>query len=101
MNSGTSNPSSADKSTVPEVRPEGLRETFDSIVIAFILAFVFRAFIIEAFVIPTGSMASTLNGAHGTLICENCGWEYSYGLTDPSAGARGYSITDNAITVCP
>ena len=99
MNTRTANhPSVGDEL---EVQPEGLRETIDSIVIAFILAFVFRAFIIEAFVIPTGSMASTLNGAHGTLICENCGWEYSYGLTDPSAGARGISIDGNAITVCP
>lgn len=58
------------------------RETVDSIVVALILAFVFRAFIVEAFVIPTGSMAATLNGAHGTVVCENCGWEFTYGLID-------------------
>ncbi|MGC3966264.1 MAG: hypothetical protein QM775_02485 [Pirellulales bacterium] len=42
---------------------ESLRETFDSIAIAFILAFLFRTFEAEAFVIPTGSMALTLMGA--------------------------------------
>ena len=37
--------------------PHGGRETVESIVIAVILAFLFRTFVAEAFVIPTGSMA--------------------------------------------
>ena len=37
--------------------PETMRETVESIVVAFILAFLFRTFEAEAFVIPTGSMA--------------------------------------------
>lgn len=41
-----------------------VKETLISITIAFVIAFVFRAFVIEAFVIPTGSMAPTLLGAH-------------------------------------
>lgn len=69
---------------------ESPRETADSIIVALILAFVFRAFIIEAFVIPTGSMAATLNGAHGTLVCENCGWEFTYGLVDTSNAPRQF-----------
>ena len=36
---------------------ESLKETFESVIIAFILAFIFRAYVVEAFVIPTGSMA--------------------------------------------
>jgi signal peptidase I len=43
---------------------ESVKETLISIVIAFAMAFVFRGFVIEAFVIPTGSMAPTLLGAH-------------------------------------
>ncbi len=43
---------------------ESVKETLISIIIAFVLAFVFRGFVIEAFVIPTGSMAPTLMGAH-------------------------------------
>jgi len=56
-----------------------IRQTLESIVVAFILAFVFRAFVIEAFVIPTGSMAATLYGEHMTFICPDCGYEYAYG----------------------
>lgn len=61
---------------------EGVQETIESLVIAFILAFVFRGFLVEAFVIPTGSMAPTLFGKHGAQICPDCGWEYVYGLPD-------------------
>ena len=70
---------------------ESLKETIDSVVVAFILAFVFRGFIVEAFVIPTGSMASTLYGRHGTITCEDCGWEFTYGLADQS-GQSGNPI---------
>jgi signal peptidase I len=58
---------------------ESILETLESIVIAFVLAFVFRAFIIEAFVIPTGSMAPTLNGAHAEVKCSDCGCEFAVG----------------------
>ncbi len=41
-----------------------IRETLISIIISFAMAFVFRGFVIEAFLIPTGSMAPTLLGAN-------------------------------------
>lgn len=48
----------------PRQDEESLRETLVSILIAFVLAFVFRSYVVEPFVIPTGSMAPTLLGAH-------------------------------------
>ncbi len=57
------------------VGDQTIKETLESIVVAFILAFVFRAFVVEAFVIPTGSMAPTLLGRHMRAI-------------DPSTGER-------------
>ena len=62
---------------------ESVRETLESIVVAFILAFVFRAFVVEAFIIPTGSMAGTLLGEHGSVTCSDCGYSYAYGLRTP------------------
>ena len=44
--------------------PGQVKETLISLIIAFIMAFVFRAFVAEAFIIPTGSMAPTLLGQH-------------------------------------
>jgi len=55
------------------------RETVESIVVAFTLALLFRAFEAEAFVIPTGSMAPTLMGRHKDLVCESCGLDYRVG----------------------
>jgi signal peptidase I len=60
----------------PPPRKDGIRETVESVVIAFVLAFLFRAFEAEAFVIPTGSMAPTLMGVHKDLACEKCGIPY-------------------------
>ena len=84
---------------------EGVKDTAESVVVAFILAFVFRAFIIEAFVIPTGSMAATLYGKHGTLTCADCGWEFAYGLTDQASRSlgpgRNGAIKSNTDVFCP
>jgi signal peptidase I len=56
-----------------------LRETIESIAIAFMLAFLFRTFEAEAFVIPTGSMAPTLMGKHLDITCPKCGFNYRVG----------------------
>jgi signal peptidase I len=53
-----------------------IRETVESIVIAFVLAFLFRTFEAEAFVIPTGSMAPTLMGRHKDVYCPKCGHRF-------------------------
>ena len=42
----------------------GVIKTIQSLVVAFVLAMVFRGFVVEGFVIPTGSMAPTLLGQH-------------------------------------
>jgi signal peptidase I len=60
----------------------GTRETIESIVIAIILAFLFRAFEAEAFVIPTGSMAPTLQGQHIDTQCPMCGLRYRTGASE-------------------
>ncbi|MBX3415350.1 MAG: hypothetical protein KF708_21885 [Pirellulales bacterium] len=67
------------------------RETIESILLAFIMAFLFRSFEAEAFVIPTGSMAPTLMGRHKDLVCENCGYSWQSNASDEidaRSGAR-------------
>jgi len=61
---------------------DSLRETLESIVVALILAFLFRTFIAEAFVIPTGSMAPTLFGRHKDVKCPQCGLVYEVGASE-------------------
>lgn len=53
-----------------------VRENFESILIAILLAFILRIFIVEAFKIPTGSMAPTLLGLHKVVKCPNCSWKF-------------------------
>jgi len=60
-----------------------IKDTLESLIIALILAFVFRAFVVEAFVIPTGSMAETLYGAHRDHVCTQCGHRYALGARIP------------------
>ena len=66
------------------------RETVESLAVAFILALLFKAFIAEAFVIPTGSMAPTLMGAHKDIRCEECNYQYQCGASNEfnDVGAR-------------
>lgn len=70
--------STASPATAPHklTNAQATRETVESIVVAVILAFLFRTFVAEAFVIPTGSMAPTLEGNHKDLTCSKCGYQY-------------------------
>src|SRR5580698_5843425 len=63
-----------------------IKETIESILVAFILAFIFRCFVVEPFVIPTGSMAPTLLGAHTRHQCPECGYSFDVDYRPPSNG---------------
>ena len=52
-------------------------ETIQSLLVAFSLALAFRGFVVEGFVIPTGSMAPTLLGQHYRLRTPDTGYEYA------------------------
>ena len=60
--------------------PKKVRDHVEGIYIAIVLAFVLRAFLLEAFVIPTGSMANALYGEHLSLVCPSCQIDYTYGI---------------------
>ncbi len=60
-----------------------IRDWIESIVIAFILAMVIRAFVVQAFKIPTGSMRPTL--LEGDIIMVN---KFLYGAKIPFTGLR-------------
>ena len=62
-------------------RADGTRETIESIVIALMLAFLFRTFEGEAFEIPTGSMGPTLMGRHKDVNCPHCGYPFQAGVS--------------------
>ena len=86
-------------------RAEEVANTFEWLITAFILAFVFRAFVMEAFRIPTGSMADTLKGAHFRLCCQQCGYKYERGFRPEDYGLGEDSIPSGSVsppeTRCP
>ena len=79
-------PFASNSSRRADPRESNVKETVEQILIAFILAFIFRCFIVEAFVIPTGSMAPTLLGAHMDFRCPDCGWHWKVNYSGDSDG---------------
>ncbi len=56
-----------------ETMKDKLRENIESLVVAVALALVIRASVVEAFVVPTGSMAPAIYGQHVETTCDTCG----------------------------
>jgi signal peptidase I len=52
------------------------REVFETIVFVVVLVLMLKLFVAEAFVIPTGSMASTLYGDQVVVTCPDCGQKF-------------------------
>lgn len=55
-------------------------DTVQSLIVAFIIAMIFRGFVVEGFVIPTGSMAPTLLGQHMLVESSQTGSSTPVGL---------------------
>ena len=82
-------------------RDIGVRETIESIIVAIILALMFRAYEAEAFIIPTGSMAPSLQGQHMDLECGNCGVRYRSGASyEASTAEKNFDIESTFCPIC-
>jgi signal peptidase I len=94
-------PRQGDKPTEPP-KTHAMRETVESIVIAFVLAFLFRTFEAEAFVIPTGSMAPTLMGRHKDVECPKCGYRYQVSASEEESdeGRVGIPCVSGMCPIC-
>lgn len=66
-----------------------IKETLISLVISFVMALVFRSYVVEAFIIPTGSMAPTLLGAHMEFRSPQSGFEWAVNPWYDLAGSQG------------
>jgi signal peptidase I len=55
---------------------DGFREIVETIVFVVVLVLLLKTFLAEAFVIPTGSMATTLLGYHHNVTCAECKYPF-------------------------
>ncbi len=85
------------KQATSEQNVDVVRESVEAIAVAILLALLFRGFEAEAFVIPTGSMASTLQGAHKDICCAQCGYRYRAGA---AREASGYEVREVNCPMC-
>src|SRR5437762_2184620 len=94
-----SKPAAPPKESPPD---GGWRETVESIAMAVILALLFRGFVAEAFVIPTGSMDPTLDGRHKDLKCPKCGEWYQVSCSPEQDNDRmtGRHVINGTCPVC-
>jgi len=72
-----------------------LRVLIEGFAVAFIVAFLFRTFEVEAFVIPTGSEAPMLYGQHRDVYCTQCGTPFAVGVR--TVGAVDIELRDGWI----
>jgi hypothetical protein len=79
----------AGKATAQAEAADSLREVGETVVFVIVLVLMLKTFVAEAFVIPTGSMATTLLGYHRNVTCPQCGYTFPVNISDevdPSSG---------------
>lgn len=79
-----------------------VRDIFESLAIALFLAFLFKTFEAEAFVIPTGSMAPTLMGRHKDVECSQCNYRFQTSASEEIDAANNRRSGLRVVAgVCP
>lgn len=78
----------------PAGHPSWARPLVESLALILVGVLVARVFIAEAYIVPTGSMATTLLGSHRDLFCPNCGTRFALGL-DADGATDGRPVCSN------
>ena len=68
-------------------------DTIQTLIVAFVLAMTFRGFVVEGFVIPTGSMAPTLLGQHEQVYDSQTSYDFSVGWDATRAAFGGILVS--------
>lgn len=100
VNKGTESTQNPARTASHGSQQDAGRETIESIAFAFVLALLFRTFVAEAFVIPTGSMAPTLFGRNKAVVCTECHQHYEVGASD-ELDDDGYLVRRISESICP
>ncbi len=55
------------------------RHMVEFVLVLLIATLVFKAFVVDGYFVPTGSMAPGLVGLHNDLTCPECGYHFAVG----------------------
>ncbi|NQV24582.1 MAG: signal peptidase I [Rhodopirellula sp.] len=72
------------------------RQVVESLACLAVAVIVFRAFLLEGYIISTGSMAPSLLGYHKQVVCPDCGYEFAFGVAFDRP-----STTPSELATCP
>jgi signal peptidase I len=92
------------KGPKPKKQPSGrdsVRESAETVVFVVVLMLLLKLFVVEAFVIPTGSMAETLYGYQKVVDCEQCGYRFPVNASREAEPQPGSSKSLTAGYCCP
>ena len=79
---------------------DGAREVVETIVFVVVLVLLLKTFLAEAFVIPTGSMATTLLGYHQDVTCDMCGYHFLVNASSEGEDKDPYVVTKSFCPNC-
>ncbi|MFO0945821.1 MAG: hypothetical protein U1D30_07740 [Planctomycetota bacterium] len=74
------------------------RHVLEFVVLLTLAGILFRNFVAEAYLVPSGSMAPTLLGFHKRVRCPNCGHDFAVGVEENHPFARQWCATTAATT---
>jgi signal peptidase I len=77
------------------------REVIETVVFVVVLVLLLKSFVAEAFVIPTGSMATTLYGYQKIVDCPKCGYEFPVNCSQEVDPQDGHDREVVQACVCP
>jgi signal peptidase I len=78
-----------------------VREIIETIVFVVVLVLLLKSFVAEAFVIPTGSMATTLWGYQKVVTCPECGYTYPVNASTEADPQDGQPVLPVRGCTCP
>lgn len=76
----TTGPQSRGASTTKPEESGVVRQIVESLACLAVAVIVFRAFLLEGYIISTGSMAPSLLGYHKQVVCPDCQFEFAFGV---------------------
>jgi signal peptidase I len=84
----------------PAPPKDAVRETVETVVFVVVLVLLLKTFVAEAFVIPTGSMATTLWGYQKVAKCPECGYRFPVNCSSQADPQHGQPVPVLGCT-CP